>query len=834
LPQEAAAALAEAGDLDLTFGGFGLHGLVGIGGTQLTDVGPGDDVAYAVAIQPDGKIVLTGFTGSGNSNFALVRYNADGTVDETFGGDDGIITTDFGGKSDQATALAIQPDGKIVVAGCSGNGNDFAVARYGTDGILDTTFDGDGKVTIGFGSDNECAEALVLQPDGKIVVAGYSSENCSSLPYGYCPDRDFVLARLNPNGSLDPGFDDDGNPRNGTGKVRTGFGEFEGALGVALQRDGKIVAAGFKFNRSSSDFALARYNSNGRLDSTFDGDGKLTTNLGGTGGGGMRGFLVSMEAAEAVAVQSDGKIIAVGSSNAGGNNDFAIVRYNSNGTLDTTFDGDGKTLTGFVSGNSEVANAVTIQPDGKIVVAGVTGASEQRDFALARYNTNGSLDTTFDDDGKTVDDVFLNNDDVAYGLALQPDGKLVTAGSIHRGTYKSFALARYFPDGSLDAGGRLTADFGGDDRANAVAIQLDGKIVVAGLGGNSDFALARFDDDGRLDPSFGGGDGKVTTNFVGGDVANALAIDSGGRIVVVGSANGGRLIALARFNPDGSLDDLFGIGGKVLKNLPSGGGSAEAVAIQSDGKIVVAGAASNGSDVDFALLRYDSNGQPDTTFGGGDGEVTTSFSPGSKDVAFALSLQTNGKIVVAGYTSTGPDTNDFAVARYNSNGTLDTTFGGGDGMVVTDFAGKSDTASDIVLQPNGRIIAGGSVWNSTTLDFGLARYNTNGTLDNTFDGDGKVMTDILGDDQVSSLGLKDDGKIVAAGCASDRFALVRYQSNGTPDTTFSDDGKVATGFGLGGACAGALVVMNSFNRILVVGHAFNGRNHDIALARYWG
>jgi uncharacterized delta-60 repeat protein len=401
-------AAAPPGDLDPTFDGDG---------RVTTDFAGDFDLANAVAIQGDGKIVAAGDTfvsGSGD-DFALARYNTDGSLDTTFDGD-GKVTTDFAGGFDAAFGVAIQGDGKIVAAGVavvSGTG-DFALARYNTDGSLDTSFDGDGKVTTAFGSSTDEAFAVAIQGDGKIVAAG------GAVLFG---GTDFALARYNTDGSLDTGFD-------GDGKVTTDFaGITTEARAVAIQGDGKIVAAGTAFI-SGGDFALARYNTDGSLDITFDGDGKVTTDFAG-----------STDQAFGVAIQGDGKIVAAGCVSCSGSDDFALARYNTDGSLDITFDGDGRVTTDF-AGSTDQARAVAIQVNGKIVAAGIALVSGTFDFALARYNTDGSLDATFSADGKVTTD-FAGSNDEAFAVAIQANGRIVAAGRAFTGSTFDFALARY-------------------------------------------------------------------------------------------------------------------------------------------------------------------------------------------------------------------------------------------------------------------------------------------------------------------------------------------------------------------------------------------------------
>jgi uncharacterized delta-60 repeat protein len=405
---------------------------------------------------------------------------APGALDPTFSGD-GKETTDFGGGNDAAYGVVVQPDGKIVVAGSASG--DFAVARYDTDGSLDATFSGDGKQTGGFGFAG--AAAVALQPDGKIVVAGGNGE-------------DFALARFNLDGSLDASF-------SGGGRLTTDFGDtVDTANGVALQSDGKIVAVGSAGYGESNVFAIARYNPDGSLDTGFSGDGMEAIGMG------------SDSVAYDVALQPDGRIVVAGYGDGGfwGTYAFALVRYNPDGSLDMSFAGWGGVMTDF--GWSDVASAVAIQPDGKIVAVGVGDFM----FAVARYNADGSLDASFSEDGKQA--TSLGGNDGAGGVAVQPDGRIVVVGRHDDGSYGSFdfALARYNPDGSLDAsfsGGAVLTDFGRHGPGTDVALQPDGKIVA--VGGYGDFQIARYQGSGSgasdttpPETTITGGPGGTTTD----------------------------------------------------------------------------------------------------------------------------------------------------------------------------------------------------------------------------------------------------------------------------------------------------------------------------------
>ena len=361
---------------------------------------------------------------------AAPSWAADGGIDTTFG-TGGRVTTDFKGSwwdPDEANAVAIQSDGKIVAAGTAGV-TDFALARYNTDGTLDTTFGTGGRVTT-YSSANTpissaIASAVAIQSDGKIVVAGYAYNSDQHIDAN---QYDFALARYNTNGTLDSTF-------GSGGIVVTAVGpdvDYDYAYAVTIQTDGKIVAAGATGPRSNyggtnDTFALVRYNANGTLDTSFGTGGKVTTTIG------------TYSDAYAVAIQTDGKIVATGYSYKGDYADFALARYNTDGTLDTSFGTDGMVTTA-ISANSNVDNArsVAIQTDGKIVAAGIDSSYN---FALVRYNTDGTLDTTFGTGGM----VTTTNYDKAYAVAIQSDGKIVAAGHGYSSSsyYTDFVVVRY-------------------------------------------------------------------------------------------------------------------------------------------------------------------------------------------------------------------------------------------------------------------------------------------------------------------------------------------------------------------------------------------------------
>jgi uncharacterized delta-60 repeat protein len=334
--------------------------------------------------------------------FAGAALSAATDRDQSFGGGTGLVTTDFDGSDDQAYAVALQTDGRIVVAGGRNvdddfSPNDFALARYNSDGSLDNSFNGDGTVITDFGTNRDHARAVAIATDGAIVAAGSNAV-------------DFQLARYLPSGALDPAF--------GTGgKLTTDLGGGDFVADLAIQPDGAIVAVG----GSGAAFALARYLPNGTLDPSFSEDGKVTTDLAGGG------------AANAVALQSDGKLVVAGRGPCNPMcRDFALARYNPDGSLDASFDGDGKLTTDF-GGDVDAAADVAVASDGKLVAVGrgATAVGQGSGVAVARYHADGSLDSSFDTDGKTiVSGGTPGPGPTADTLALQPGGKILIGGGI--------------------------------------------------------------------------------------------------------------------------------------------------------------------------------------------------------------------------------------------------------------------------------------------------------------------------------------------------------------------------------------------------------------------
>jgi len=380
-----------------------------------------------------------------------------------------------------------------------------------------------------------------------------------------------------------------------------------------------------------------------------------------------------------VAVDEQGRIVVA--SSAAQNmldSSFVLTRYRSDGTLDPTF-GDGNQVLSSFPGESANANALAIQPDGRIVVAGSLATENTARFALARYHGNGTLDAHFGAGGVVATD-FGSGINFGYSVAIQHDGRIVVSGVVATPDQSRFlcGVARYERGGSLDqtfgSGGLAIADFGGFTQScRSVKIQRDGRIIVGGMNkdrpGVFSFAVARFDRDGMLDQEFGTG-GMTFAHFDGASDGRSLAIQPDGKIVLGGLAllgpNSPQIAGLARWDQHGVLDPTFGVGGLGVAQLPGTRfAEANAVAIDRVGRILVAGHADTPDGPGgFLLARYDSDGTPDASFGSGGAVLTTSVA-GS---ASGLAILRDGDVVVAG-TAGG-----IAVARYESGPECDRDF----------------------------------------------------------------------------------------------------------------------------------------------------------------
>lgn len=412
------------------------------------------------------------------------------------------------------------------------------------------------------------------------------------------------------------------------------------------------------------------------LDSTFGTNGKVSTSFGSNDS-----YLASL------AIQSDGKIVACGSYYDGVINQIALSRYLANGNIDTSFGNNGTVLTPVGTYLENESNEVKVLNNGKILVAASNGillSELDFDFAIVRYNSNGTLDSGFGTNGILLSD-FNSVSNEARSLQIQSDNKFIVAGTINGDAVSvnpNFAIARYNENGSKDTSfgvnGLVSVNFGAvsnnlllsEDRIECIKIQSDGKIFAVGFTSNisettANFGIVRLNSDGSLDSSFGI-NGRIITSFGGDTVAYSIQILSDGKFIVCGNDyndnddNGN--LAIAKYTANGILDTSYGIGGKAETNLTTLAQifSSE---LQNDGKLIVAGVALNAT-ADFVLFRFMTNGSLDTSFGI-NGRQMIDF--GDDEGAFASITQADGRIILGGGTYNG-STTDFTLLRFNEAG----------------------------------------------------------------------------------------------------------------------------------------------------------------------
>lgn len=690
------------------------------------------------------------------------------------------------------SGLGILSDGTLVVCGRQGEYHMF-LFMLAPDGTPDYFFNSLFYLPL-----NDGLYGLTVQDDDKIIVTGHGGSS------------GFSFARFDRYGSLDISHERMAVVPIANRPAR--------AFVVKVLADGKILLGGKCWNGSDSDFALARLNADGSPDTSFGTGGCLVVDLGG-----------SEDECHSLAIQSDGKIVAGGTANPAGSRQMALIRCQPNGQLDTTYGTAGKTVSSF-----EVGPRVSVLVRSDNSINAFTSANISTNVpggVMVHYDAAGVLDTSLGQGGKVEYPLGALGGDI-QAACRTTGGKLIAVGSaaLSADFGSDFALLRMTEDGVLDdtfrGGVRTEPSFGRSSIAKKSVALPEGKPLVCGSTGEFNhprMSLARYDAAGDLDATFGnGGLAQADWGSPGGSVGNNMVVQADGRIVVVGSNNKDDEFALARFLADGTLDSSFGDGGKVLTSVGTGWEVAHGVALQPDGKIVVAGAAQNGAHTDFALVRYLPNGALDSLFGN-NGIVMTAVGP-QADYGTGVALQPDGRILVGGRAWNGVDY-DFGMVRYLGDGSLDPDFGNG-GKMMTSIGPGDDMGIGMHLLPDGRIIQAGRAavraQSGSSYDQALVRYLPNGSLDATFGTGGKVITRVgrVTGSSITGLAVQADGRIVTTGTgfvdSLGGVTVSRYEENGSVDTSFGKGGSVRTAL-FGGQASGSGVAVQGDGTLLVVG-----------------
>lgn len=635
--------------------------------------------AKALALQPDGKLLVAGafIAVNGVTRTNIARLNADGSLDTSF--DPGS------GAYNPLNCIALEGDGKVLVGGGfinAGGTNLNCVVRLNQDGTLDGTFN-PGLASSG------AVNSIAFQADGNILIAGrFSTTNGTSM----------TIARLLPGGSFDPAF----NP--GSATDAAGISAFIQA--VALQPDQKILIGGaFTSFNGTNESCVARLNADGSLDTSFG------------PGLGPQGVGLIDPSVSSLAIDGNGEVLIAGGFNTvNGSTRFEFARLNTNGALDL----------GFVPATTanDMVSCIGLQSDGHVLIGGNFAIGRN----LARVNTNGAWDTTFDSGPSAA----VSND--VSSVVIQPDGKIVLGVAsffIDYFQWPSNWITRLNSDGSLDK--TFNIGSGIDQQVYATALQSDGKILIGGgfmtVDGTNRSGIARLNSDGSLDTTFDPGTGANGT-------VRAVIVQPDGGILIGGDfteVNNTNRSALARLNTDGSLDLSFDP--ESWTN-----GTVYSIALQGDGTVLA------GGTVGTRLARFKKDGTPDSTFNPGTGADST---------VYAITIQGDGKILVGGAFKNVAGQSRLHIARLNQDGSVDSAFNAGAWESIGFLAPYGVSA--IALEWDGKILAGGgfTITNGMIAN-NLVQFNPDGSFDKGFCPE-KVSSDVF------AMAVQADGRVVVGG-----------------------------------------------------------------------
>jgi uncharacterized delta-60 repeat protein len=728
----------------------------------------------AIAAGRDGRLATVGTSASyGPTVMSVARYTAAGQPDPTFG-TDGLENLTVG-TFDNGYAVAVQADGKILVAGASSATSSttlgsprFTVVRLNTDGSTDTTFGTNGIVFVNLGASTGEARSIIVTPSGQIVVGGEAFLNGGTV-------AEFVVARLNSDGTPDPTFG------GGTGTAFVSFtGGSADGYAVALDSSGRIVIDGsVKSSSNLYDIGVARLNTDGSLDSTFGSGGETVY---------PEGSRYDTEGALAIGPAGTIDLVADTYTNP------VVVRLTAAGQGDSTFGSGGSVSV--VAPTSGLAGIGALS-DGSIVVAGTSGKNPM----TASLSSSGSVNYQYL--GTSAPGTFST--EITNAAAVDAGGAVTIAGYL----YSTTDVPKYYV-ARLPAGGGADTTFGTAGQTVTPAIgqvmepvrssllQPDGKLIIGGSASTTystqSFALERYNADGSVDTTFGTA-GQVLANFtIGVDQLYGLALQTDGKILAVGTASypsgstsTGSYIAAARFNADGSLDTTFGTGGMVVAPQIGYGSTSSnygrSVLVQPDGKILLGGGDSNHFDV----VRLTATGSIDYSFGSSG--VFTETSHISSFVSMAL--LPNGDVLAGGVSTTSPV--GFQLTRVLPTGNFDSTFGT-QGVVVLNMASASVGA--MAVQPDGHIVLAGSGYNTADRQSEpvVVRLDPDGSADTTFNSTGIEYVTGTGlppaTSTLTSVQILSNGDILV-GNGGGKVYLTELLPGGGLDTSFGIGGAVA-------------------------------------------
>lgn len=797
------AAFSQSGSLDPSFG---------TGGKHIENFGVAGFELVALVTQPDGKILVGGYADFYNTgtDLILVRFLADGTPDLAFGQNGRVVTNISSNSFDEMEALLLLPSGKILVAS---SGTQNTLVCYNSDGSLDLSFDEDGLLPITNPS-NFSLRDMQVQTDGKILLLGQGGDYPQA----------FIVLRRNSNGSTDNSFDTDGIASFSLPD------QYLSARSMALQSDGKILLAGIRedMDPNNQAYLITQLTATGALDNSFgSGTGYVLLNPG-----------PEMEDLTQIQVLTNGKIVAGGygyslsaaytytvvlrltttglpdtefstngirllhtggsffslgrllpdgeklvlsgvQKNSFGMYSLAFLRLNNDGSNDNSFGSSG--IASFAATNqSRLGVLVARQFNGKYLAGGYFSNGKLYEAGLAQVLANGIPDSDFSDDGlATFMLTNANGADRATCLLMYPDNSFLVGGSYESGIDRFGFVQKYLPDGTADVsfgnGGRVNLPASFSAAVSALVRSSDGKILVLGnwldITEGQEVVLYRLLANGSLDASFGNQGQLVFGYGIGtADYGLAMGLLSDDRIIILTQREtlASTALILYSFHANATVDAGFGSQGRlevhgldVDKNDYSGFN--QHLLIQPNNHIVVTAMAEGNADYNIGLRRYTADGSADATFNGGN-LLQTDL--GGNEGGVALALQPDGKLVLLATTEDDTFTQHTAVLRYNSNGTLDNSFDGNGWLLMPGTSGNRGYPCAVRILGNGQILGAGTIVTSTYNSLMVvARLNENGSFDPEFGNAGIAIVAPTGDgrDVTQGIELQNDGKIILVG-----------------------------------------------------------------------
>lgn len=761
-----------------------------------------------------GLVQLRASDSSGQSELIDVQNYLAGDLDQFWGLQSGRShIPDYGGYDFINDMILDSSDRPLILGSATLGENNLAffITRLNTDFTVDSSFGDNGYVYLDINpSAHDRARSIGLQTDGKIIVAGYSG-------------GEFELARLNTDGSLDTTF-------GSSGLVTTPVGIGNSELhSMKVLADDRIITVGTGIPVADQDIATVRYLADGSLDTSYGSGGIELTDFSGN------------DIGYDILVDGSGRYIIAGSVDGNGSSeDFLVARLTTTGGIDVSFNTVGSNVID-VNFDEDVFHSLFFQTGGEIIAGGKSITASGRRFTTARFNADGTLDTSYGASGISTESV--SNIDFLYELIPFADDTFLGVGSCWDVGGSNFCLIKYDADGAIDTSfatnGAFYQDLLGAETIFAALRLPDGSFLAGGETSNSTSydrqrtLLTHFTSNGALNTGLFTSTGyrdDFNLSYADQDVAT-MALTPNNKILTIAT---GRSLTndtfLSQLNLDGSLDTEFGTQGVNNANISDNLEYANALGFQSTGKIIVAGGGwgTGGTNSNIRLSRFNTDGTLDTSFGSESGRQDFDITNNSQD-GHAILVLPDDSLIVAGDTNS-PGNNDCVMAKYSPDGVLDNSFGTSSGYTITSINANSDRFIDLELLSDGKILAVGG-YDATSQLF-TSRYLSDGTLDTSYGTSGIETYTIDNHEFLNKIKALNNGKILLSGGTGNNYndlnpTLIRLNSDGSLDTSFNGTGYAVINIGLTARNEIHDFYLDSEGSVFAIGSAYNGTDFDI-------